>query len=145
MRRTSWFGLLGQGHSSMDVEQQSDSSEVQRAAVFISHSRKDKVFVRHLAEMLKKSNRKPWVDVESITPTAEFWPEVYSGIEETDAFIFVISPDSVRSEDCKEELAHAVERNKRLVPIVFREVDDEEVPGSLRSLQWIFFRDGDEF
>jgi WD40 repeat protein len=129
----------------MDVKQQSDSSEIQRADVFISHSRKDKGFVRHLAEMLEKSDRRAWVDVESITPTAEFWPEVYSGIEETDALIFVISPDSVRSEDCKEELAHAVEHNKRLVPIVFREVDDEEVPGSLRSLQWIFFGDGDEF
>jgi WD40 repeat protein len=129
----------------MVVKTQTESPEKRRAGVFISHSRKDKDFVRHLAEVLEKSDHKAWVDVESITPTAEFWPEVYSGIEGTDAFVFVISPDSVRSEDCQEELVHAVEHNKRLVPIVYREVDDEDVPEPLRPLQWIFFRESDDF
>jgi WD40 repeat protein len=127
------------------VEAQADRSEEQHASVFISHSRKDKEFVRRLAERLANHDFKAWVDVDSITLTAEFWPEVNSGIEGSDAFIFVISPDSVSSEDCKEELAHAVEHNKRLVPIVYREVDDEYVPEPLRSLQWIFFRHDDDF
>jgi hypothetical protein len=115
------------------------SSEERRAEVYISHALKDKVFARRLDEALEVHDREAWVDTESITPTADFWPEVCSGIEGTEAFIFLISPDSVRSEDCLRELAHAVEHNKRLVPIVYREVDDEDVPEPLRSPQWIFW------
>jgi hypothetical protein len=51
------------------IKQHADSSQELRADVFISHSRKDKEFVHRLAEMLEESDRKAWVDVESITPT----------------------------------------------------------------------------
>ena len=43
------------------------------------------------------------------------------------------------------EIAHAVKHNKRLVPIVYRDVEIETVPQSLAALQWIFFREGDDF
>jgi hypothetical protein len=127
----------------MDVEQQSDSSEVQRADVFISHSRRDKKFARRLAAALAKHGRKAWIDTEAILPTEDWLAKVYSGIEGSDTFIFVISHASVKSDDCQIELSHAVEHNKRLVPIVLREVGDEKVPAPLRAPNWIFFREQD--
>src|SRR4029453_625251 len=60
-------------------------------------------------------------------------------------FVFVISPDSVASQVCAEEVAHAVKHNKRLVPIVYRDVDAKCVPQSLSLLNWIFFRESDDF
>lgn len=101
--------------------------------------------MRRLAQALTKRERETWVDLENIAPTAEWLAEVYSGIEGADAFIFVISPDSVTSEDCLRELAHAVEHNKMLIPIVRWEVDDEAVPEPLGSYNWVFFRQGDDF
>jgi hypothetical protein len=113
------------------------------ADVFISYSRRDSEFVSGLNEALEKRDYDVWVDLENIPPTAEWLAEVYSGVENSNVFVFVISPDSIASKVCQQELAHAVEHNKRLVPIVCREVDPEEVPEILRSLNWIFLRDSD--
>jgi hypothetical protein len=115
------------------------------ADVFICHSRKDRDFVQRLHQALTYRGRRAWVDVEDIMPIADWLVEVRTGIEGANAFVFVISPDSIASEDCRRELAHAVEHNKRLVPIVRREVEASAVPEPLRPLQWIFFRDRDDF
>jgi hypothetical protein len=125
--------------------QEVDRSEERQASAFISYSREDKDFVRRLDAAFTKRNRETWVDLEDIRPTEEWLAGVYAGIEGADAFVFVISPDSVESRSCLLELAHAVEHNKRLVPIVRREVDTSAVPEPLRSPQWIFFREQDDF
>src|SRR5262249_4457803 len=54
-------------------------------------------------------------------------------------------PDSIASEVCAREIEHAAANNKRLVPIVHREVAAERVPKSLGELNWIFFRESDDF
>jgi len=129
----------------MAIEAQADNSEEQRTSLFISYSREDKDFVRRLDAALTQRDRETWVDLEEIRPTEEWLAGVYAGIEGSNAFLFVISPESVELKGCLQELAHAVEHNKRLVPIVRQDVDDEAVPESLRSPQWIFFRVGDDF
>src|SRR3970040_2429343 len=91
--------------------------------VFISYSRKDKDLVRALHDALKAQNRDTWVDWEDIPPTAEWLKEIFSAIEAAHTFVFVISPDSVASDMCKQEIAHAVKHNKRLVPIVRRDAE----------------------
>ncbi len=115
------------------------------ADVFISYSRKDRGFVRQLHDALAKLNRDTWVDWEDIPPTAKWLAEIYEGIEKADTVVFVISPDSVASETCRKEIAHALKHNKRIVPLVRREVDAKDVPPPLGHFQWIFFRDSDDF
>lgn len=127
------------------MEAQVHSSEERHASVFISYSREDKDFVRRLDQALMKRKRETWVDLEDIRPTEEWLASVYAGIEGANAFVFVISPESVKSKSCLKELTHAVEHNKRLVPVVWREVEDSVVPDPLSSPQWIYFRDEDNF
>ena len=111
--------------------------------VFISYSRKDKEFVRRLDEELKRRNREAWVDWEGIPP-GDIWEKtIYGAIESTHTFIFVLTPDSIASEVCGKEIAHAAANNKRLVPIVHRDVAAERVPKSLGELNWIFCRQRD--
>src|SRR5215468_2642558 len=93
------------------------------ADVFISYSRKDKPFVEKLHTALVQQGRDAWVDWEDIPLSAAWLQEIYSAIEAADTFLFVISPDSVASEVCREEVEHAVQFNKRLIPVVRREVD----------------------
>src|SRR5829696_5598410 len=144
--RTSLLGLQKHGGVSVVVEaQEADSSEGWHVSVFISYSREDKDFVRRLDQALAKRDRETWVDLEDIRPTEEWLPSVYSGIEGANAFVFVISPESARSKSCLRELEHAVENNKRLIPIVCRDVDASTVPEPLRSPQWIFLREEDNF
>ena len=107
--------------------------------VFISYSRKDKSFVQKLHEALTQKQKDSWVDWEDIPLTADWWLEIQEGIEGSHTFVFVISPDSVISKVCHQEIEHAVQHNKRLIPIVCRYA--ESVPDSLSHLNWIFFRD----
>src|SRR5262245_49398266 len=113
--------------------------------VFISYSRKDKEFVRRLDEELKRRDREAWVDWEGIPPGDKWDKTIYGAIEATHTFIFVLTPDSIASEVCGQEIAHAAANNKRLVPIVHRDVVADRVPKSLGELNWIFFRDNDDF
>ncbi|HEY9871833.1 MAG TPA: TIR domain-containing protein [Candidatus Obscuribacterales bacterium] len=116
------------------------------ADVFISYSRKDKEFVRSLHEALREKNRDTWVDWENIPVSAEWWEEVKAGIEVADTFVFVITPDSVASQVCNQEIEHAVKNNKRLVPIVRREgFDIQECKPALSKHNWLFFREEDDF
>ena len=97
------------------------------ADVFISYSRKDIEFAQHIHQELETRDRQPWIDWQDIPPSAEWLDEVYAGIQAADTFLFIISPDSVASEICTLEIEHAVKHNKRLIPVVWKEVEDSQV------------------
>jgi tetratricopeptide (TPR) repeat protein len=113
--------------------------------VFISYSRKDTGFVRRLDEELKRRGREAWVDWQGTPPGDKWEKTIYGAIEATHTFIFVLTPDSIASEVCGKEIAHASANNKRLMPIVHRDVAADKVPKSLGELNWIFCRDSDDF
>ncbi len=113
--------------------------------IFISYAREDRAFVRRLHERLGELDRGAWVDWEDIPPTAEWMNEIYSAIEAADTFVIIISPDSLNSEVCRKEIAHAEKNNKRLIPLVCRDIDDMDVPDVLAKINWVFFRDIDDF
>jgi WD40 repeat protein len=107
------------------------------ADVFVSYSRRDGEFVGRLAADLKARGREAWIDVNGIRD-AERFPEALSrAIESSDAFVFVISPDSVASEFCEQEVQHASSLNKRIVPLALHEVPDERIPDEIRYRNWI--------
>ena len=114
--------------------------------VFISYSRKDKDFVRVLHDALEKSRRQAWVDWEDIAKGTEWWKEIEAGIEGADTFLFVVSPDSVLSGPCQDEINHAIKNNKQILPIIYREADaffDKSNPAhqAINSHNWLFFRE----
>lgn len=115
------------------------------ADIFVSYSRHDSDFVKHLHEALTESRYDTWVDWEDIPATAAWWQMIEAGIEAAHTCVFVISPDSAASEVCKREIDHAAKYNKRLIPIVRRDVEDKQVHAALRELNWIFLRQQDNF
>ena len=115
------------------------------ADVFISYSRKDIEFAQRIHHELEARNHEPWVDWQDIPPTAEWLDEVYAGIQAADTFLFIISPDSVVSEICTLEIEHAVQHNKRLVPVVLHDVEDDQVHSAMSAHNWVFLREEDDF
>lgn len=114
--------------------------------VFISYSRKDKAFVEVLSTALKRRGRDPWVDWDDIYKGEDWWQAIQRGIESANTFIFVISPDSVASTVCRDEIDYAVQCHKRLLPILRRDGSDSQQAHPLVSkLNWLFFRETDNF
>jgi len=113
--------------------------------IFISYSRKDIAFARLLHEALKENGFETWIDWQDIPPSTDWLREVYTAIEQTDTFIFILSASSALSEVCKLEIEHARKNNKRLIPIVTNDVDPSSVHPVLAAINWIFSRTQDEF
>jgi len=111
----------------------------------VSYSRKDSVAARKLINSFKELGLDVWVDWEDIPPAVGWLNQILRGIEEADAFIFLLSPDSIVSEICNEEINHAGKNNKRIIPIVVRDVDVKAVNPIIRELNWIFGREQDVY
>jgi WD40 repeat protein len=115
------------------------------AKLFVSYSRKDSVAARNLIESFKSIEQDVWVDWESIPPAVDWLEQIFRGIEESDAFIFLVSPDSVASDVCNVEISRAAQNNKRIIPIVLRDVDPKLTHENIRKLNWTFIRESDNF
>ena len=118
-----------------------------RPDVFLSYAREDKEFVEgRLTRALEARGKDVWLDVEDIRGGASDWrANVWAGIEAAKAVVFVLSPDSLRSSVCGQELQRAEELNKRIVPVLRRPVDGVSVPPALARPNWVFARPEDDF
>lgn len=107
--------------------------------VFVSYSRKDEDFAQELLAGLKLAGFSPYLDKHDIV-AGEVW-EARLGrlIEEADTVVFVITPDAVASKRCAWEVDYALSHNKRLFPVVWRRVEEAQVPEPLRRLNYIYF------
>jgi WD40 repeat protein len=114
------------------------------ADLFVSYARTDSAFVRRLQEALTELGKDVWVDWQDIPPTADWLAEVEAGIEGAGAFVFVLTPDSLASDVCATELAHAARHNKRVIPVLRRDVDGSAVPAALSRPNWVLLRAEDD-
>lgn len=111
--------------------------------VFISYSRSDQQFTKRLHKILLTYGKNVWVDWEGIPPSAEWLDQIQHAIRSADAVIFIISPDSISSETCRKEIEYADLHNKKVIPILYRDISAESAPISIRKLNWISWREQD--
>jgi hypothetical protein len=108
--------------------------------IFISYSRRDMDLVQKIIGALTINNLDTWVDWKSI-PKGEDWEqEIYQGIEESSVLLYIVSPDSVRSEMCRKEVAHAAKNGKRIIPVIINDVEARELPSEISRLNPIYCR-----
>lgn len=112
--------------------------------IFISYSRKDSKLVEKIVDALTEDDLKPWIDWKSIPKGEEVQREIYHAIEEADIFLFFVSPDSVRSKWCMDEIEHATQNNKRILPIFVHETSPETIHPEISKRNWIFCREGQD-
>ena len=107
--------------------------------VFISYSRADSDLARKLNDCLQMYGKTTWFDQESIASGSDFKQEIYQGIKSSDNFLFIISPRSVNSPYCKDEVEYASSLNKRFVTVLHQEVNTNDLHPELAKVQWIDF------
>ncbi|MGD1805386.1 toll/interleukin-1 receptor domain-containing protein [Dapis sp. BLCC M126] len=114
--------------------------------VFVSYSRADADFARRLNDALQTYGKTTCFDQESIATGTDFQQEIYRGIEKSDNFLFIISPESVNSPYCADEVEYAKSLNKRFITVLHRKVNTAELHPELAKVQWLDFnRYGGDF
>ncbi|HBL10649.1 MAG TPA: type IV secretion protein Rhs [Cyanobacteria bacterium UBA11162] len=112
--------------------------------VFISYSRADSDLARKLNDNLQIQGKTTWFDQESIASGSDFQQEICRGIKACDNFVFILSPRSVNSPYCKDEVEYAASLNKRFVTVLHREVNCSELHPELAKVQWIDFNHNEQ-
>jgi hypothetical protein len=112
----------------------------QRVA-FISHSSKDKKFVRQLAADLVANGVNVWLDEQRIRVGDSIPEKVAQGVAESDFFLLVISENSVGSAWVQKELNSALvkEIERRRVTVMPLKLDDAKVPDSIIDKKYADF------
>lgn len=117
------------------------TEDVNKTRVFISYSRKDKLFVRKLNDAIDAAGIDAWVDWEGIELASDWMSRITDAIQSSDAFLFVISPDSLKSKICAEELEISIRLNKKIIPILYREPEKRKaMHEKLASTNWVYMR-----
>ncbi len=126
----------------MTEEQQASAN----GSVFISYSRKDKEFVKKLNDALDAAGVQAWVDWEGIELASDWMATITSAIQGGDAFLYVISPDSLASKVCADELELGLKLNKKLIPILYRDpAKDSHMHEKVAATNWVYLRQQDNF
>lgn len=114
-------------------------SAERRIKVFVSYSRADKAFASDLVLGLAACGFAPYIDRQDIAP-GEDWERRLAGlIAEADSIVYIVSPDSLASKNCAIELQQGLALRKRILPVVWRPIDDAQASPDLKRLNYIFF------
>ena len=109
-----------------------------RPRAFLSYSRRDSAKAEQILTALEERGVEVFRDTEDILP-AEDWRGRLDGlIGAADAIVFLMSPNSVRSEVCSWEVHLSGALNKRLVPVLLAPVDDAITPPEVARLNYVF-------
>lgn len=111
------------------------------ARAFISHSSKDKPFVRKLKEDLQFNDVETWVDEDELKPGDRLYDTLILGLQSSSHFLIVLSNNIKNSHWVDTEINEAIsslDKNiiKKIIPIVLRKT---EIPESLRGLLYSDF------
>ena len=122
-------------------------SQIQKKTrLFISYSRKDKSKVDKLHRALSGDDELDvFLDTHDVAAAEEWKPRLEALIRSADTILLVLSPNSASSDICTWEMELASRLNKRIIPMVVKDVADGKVPDAVSRLNYIFNRKEAEF
>jgi WD40 repeat protein len=113
--------------------------------VFISYSRRQKTFADRLARDLSDAGLDVWIDFRQIEGGERWRDEIFKGLEKSEGVVFCLSPDAIKSEWCRREVAIAYSQNKPIYPAVIIEafdlLDDYPETKWMTEIQYILLQD----
>jgi hypothetical protein len=115
--------------------------------VFISHTHSDQGLAHKVAAILEQAGLEVWDATREILPGDNWAQEVSNALQESQAMVVLLTPDSVRSEwarwEMRWDIEYALTRKRfrrRLIPVVAGDpsvLDTDDVPWILRRQKMI--------
>ncbi len=111
--------------------------------IVISYNRKSEAVARILADDIEKLGKTVWFDQE-LSGGQEWWDQILDRIRRCDIFVFVLSPDGLRSTACKREYRYAAALGKPILPVLIADgVSPNSLPLQLSKIQYVDYRNRD--
>lgn len=105
-------------------------------STFISYSRTNSAFAVKLAKDLKAAGYDVWLDQLDI-PTGTRWDDqIETALESCTTFMIILSPQSMQSQNVKDEIGYAIDSGKHILPVKIQSAD---IPLRLRRFQYVDF------
>jgi len=101
---------------------------------FISYSRDNSDFVVRFARDLRAAGFDIWLDQLDIPKGSRWDDEVERALESSSTFIIVLSPESIESQNVKDEIGYALDNGKHILPVLLKSC---KIPFRLRRFQLI--------
>ena len=108
--------------------------------VFISHADADHAFVKKIAAGLEEAGFEAWDASREILPGDNWADKTARALQESEAMVVLLSPDALRSSWVRREIDYALSEQRysnRLIPVLPKELNEEEVPWILRRLRMV--------
>ncbi len=109
---------------------------VEAPKMFFSYARADTRFVLELANGLRSAGVNLWIDQLDILPGERWDSAIQNALTAAPCLLVVLSPESVASQSVMDEVAFALQSNKRVVPVLYQRCD---IPFRIQRLQYIDF------
>ena len=111
--------------------------------VFISYSHSDSSLAARVSNALREAGLQVWDPEVNVLP-GDNWPaEVGRALEESNAMVVLLTPNSISSPHVKAEMAYALgskSYRNRLIPVAVggrEQLPTSEVPWIVRKLHWV--------
>jgi hypothetical protein len=101
------------------------------AQVFISYAKKDRIPVKRIVLKLRLQGIECWVDESGIEAAASWRQEIANAIQTCKVVLFIVTPQSTKSEWVVKELSLASDLKKSILPL---RLDEAVYPPSLQLL-----------
>lgn len=108
-----------------------------RDYVFVCYAREDETFVLTLAANLKDRGLDVWLDQWNIPAGTDWDMAIDDALYDCTTFLIVLSPAAVRSREVRGELRTALDENKTIIPVLYKQC---RIPRQLRLMQYVDFR-----
>ncbi|MBN1666080.1 MAG: toll/interleukin-1 receptor domain-containing protein, partial [Anaerolineales bacterium] len=87
--------------------------------IFISYGHEDEEFVLRLARDLEGRGAQVWIDRGDLHPGVEWQRSIANAIANCQAFLLVVSKDSLASTYVNQEMALAEAHQKTIFPLIY--------------------------
>jgi hypothetical protein len=99
--------------------------------IFLSYHRADDEWTKRFVDALSKQGMEVWYD--EIIKAGETWREkLEEGLRQSRNIVFVVTPETARSNWMALELGAALALKKHLIPIVAEDTPLKDIPGPIR-------------
>ncbi len=110
--------------------------------VFLSHSAKDRRFLKRLAAVLRSHGLSAWFSEHGVLGAAQWHDEIGAALARCDWMIVILSPAAIASRWVKREVTHAIEEPRfdgRIIPLRISVCEAKDLSWVLPQIQTIDF------